>query len=336
MRKCLLLACLVMLVWSHGPASAQGGPHLSALMTWEGPRQHCRYCHGLKGEGGFGPDLAGRRLTIAQFTEAVRRPWGIMPAYVESQIADDTLRQLAEYFDSLPANPRPAKWRYEVPAGAPKGQLVSLTTGCGQCHGPILNGPRTHLGAVDADFGWFKTMVYNHTTAMPEHVKRLDEPPPVNIRMGNYSPTRLWEPQLREIYDWARDIGFRARILGRLTKGVPGDKGVTYTLDVRNSGLPGKGRTVEDMTITLIVPEGASIIATTGAGYQGVRMDDEAKRNAAVWIVPRLAPKDRQSFTLTLSKAGTKADNLRGDIRWTKPSVKTGPFDQANINPAPL
>ena len=71
-------------------------------------------------------------------------------------------------------------------------------------------------------------------------------------------------------------------------------------------------------------------------GYQGVRMDEKAKRNAAVWTVPRMAPKDKQSFTITLSRAGTAADNLRGSVRWTKPTVKTGPFDEANINPAPL
>jgi hypothetical protein len=38
-----------------------------------------------------------------------------------------------------------------------------------------------------------------------------------------------------------------------------------------------------------------------------------------------------------LSKAGTKEDNVRGQIRWNKPVVKVqNPWDQANINPAPL
>ena len=55
-----------------------------------------------------------------------------------------------------------------------------------------------------------------------------------------------------------------------------------------------------------------------------------------MWKLARLAPKDYQTFTITLSKAGTAADNLRGNVRWTKPAVKTGPSDQANIAPAPL
>jgi hypothetical protein len=49
-----------------------------------------------------------------------------------------------------------------------------------------------------------------------------------------------------------------------------------------------------------------------------------------------MAPKDKQALTITLSRAGTAADNLRGSVRWTKPAVKTGPFDEANINAAPL
>jgi hypothetical protein len=214
--------------------------------------------------------------------------------------------------------------------------VVALTSGCGQCHGPILNGPRSHLGAIDADFGWLKAMVYDHTTALPEHEKLLHESPPVRLRMGNYAPTRMWESQLRDIYDWARDIGFRPRILGRLSKGTAGADGVTYTLDVTNNGLPGKGLAIEGVTVALVVPEGTNVVATTGGGYQGVRMEEKTKRNAAVWTVARMAPKDKQSFTITLSRPGTAADNLRGQIRWSTPTVKTGPFDEANINPAPL
>ena len=75
-----------------------------------------------------------------------------MPAYIESQISDNEMAQLTRYFEQMPAVAQPAKWRFEVPAGAPHGQVVALNSGCGQCHGPILNGPRSHLGGIDADF----------------------------------------------------------------------------------------------------------------------------------------------------------------------------------------
>ena len=58
------------------------------------------------GEGGFGPDLAGRKLTQAQFLHAVQKPWGIMPSFPqfnEKQIAD-----LYAYVSSLPGVPEPA------------------------------------------------------------------------------------------------------------------------------------------------------------------------------------------------------------------------------------
>jgi hypothetical protein len=42
-------------------------------------------------------------------------------------------------------------------------------------------------------------------------------------------------------------------------------------------------------------------------------------------------------MSITLSKAGTPTDNLRGNIRWEKPGPKTGPSsDVADIAGAPL
>jgi nucleoid-associated protein YgaU len=77
------------------------------------------------------------------------------------------------------------------------------------------------------------------------------------------------------------------------------------------------------------------VVKTTGNGYQGVRRDEQAKAEVAVWRLPRIAPKERQSYTITLSRAGTGSDNLKGTVRWTKPVVKTGPADEANIAPPP-
>jgi mono/diheme cytochrome c family protein len=331
------IAALLMFPFARGMAMAQSpaGDAQAGKALWDGAGTQCRNCHGTSGQGAFGPDLAGRKLGLAQFTHAVRQPWGIMPAFVESQLSAADIANLVAYFDGLPAVAQPGKWRFEVPANASRGQTVALTSGCGQCHGPILDGPRSNMGAVDMDFDWFKSLVYNHTTAYPQHASRLDEKPN-RMRMGNFSPTRMWEPQLREVYDWARDIGVRARIVARLGKGEQSANGVTYKLNVENGALPGKGLTVDDPTIRLIIPKDVEVVAATGAGYQGVRMDEQAKANVAVWQVPRMAPTDHQSFSITLSKAATAADNLRGDVRWTKPAVKTGPFDTQNIPPAPL
>lgn len=331
------LVALLLLPLAQGSAAAQAGDPQAGKTLWEGPNSLCRNCHGDKGEGAFGPDLSGRKLTVAQFTQAVRKPWGIMPAFVESQLSDRDIANLAAYLGSLPSLERPGPWRFEVPPGTPRGQEVALATvGCAQCHGPTLNGPRAGMGAVGADFEWVKGMVYDHTSVMAPYWTAVGEQPPERIRMGNYSRSRLPESLLQEIFAFTSDLGFRVRMTGRLSAGVAGPTGVTYTLNVENSGVRGKGLMAEDLTIRLVVPTGANVVSTTGAGYQGVRFDEQAKANMAVWQMQRAAPKDRQTYTITLSRAGTAADNVRGSIRWTKPAVKTGPFDNANIAPAPI
>ena len=331
----LLLALLLLPVGQGGAAAPAADPQAGKTL-WEGPLIECRYCHGAKGEGAFGPDLAGRTLTVAQFTHAVRRPWGIMPTFIESQISDREIADLAAYFGGLPSVAQPGPWRRELPAGAPRGLEAVTTVGCIQCHPPTMNNQRTQMGAVNADFEWFKAIVYTHTTAILQHRALLEEAPPERVLMGNFSRSRLPESVLQEIWTYLRDLGLRTPMAGRLSAGVASANGVTYTLNVENFGVRGKGLTAEDLTVTLIVPAGANVVSATGDGYQGVRRDEQAKGNVAVWRVPRMAPKDHQTYTITLSRAGTAADNLRGTVSWTKPAVKAGPSDSANIAPAPL
>jgi mono/diheme cytochrome c family protein len=330
-----LLAMLVLLPLAQGSAGAQTGDPQAGKALWEGPVTGCRNCHGGKGEGALGPDLAGRKLTLAQFTRAVRKPWGFMPAFVESQISDKDLADFLAYFDSLPPVGEPGSWRFTAPAGAPRGQEVAAAMGCIQCHGLTLNVLRQGVGSVNGDFEWFKKLVYQHTTEQPHHFAELGQPQ-ARLRMGNFSPTRVPESMLQEIWAYARDLGFRVPLLGQLSAGVAGASGVTYTLNVLNDGLAGKGLTADDITVALVVPSGATVVSTTGNGYEGVRPDEELKGNVAVWKIPRMSPKDKQSVTLTLSRAGTSSDNVRGALRWAKPAVKPGPGDAANIAPAPL
>ena len=79
------------------------------------------------------------------------------------------------------------------------------------------------------------------------------------------------------------------------------------------------------MTIDLLIPAGVTVASATGDGYKGVHMDEQAKGNVAEWQVSRLAPKDAQAFTITLSQAPANPADLKGTIRWAKPAPKTGP-----------
>ena len=330
-----LLAVLFLLLLSQRAAPA-GDPERGKILWLETEHVECRECHGVNGEGGFGPDLAGRNLTSAQFIYAVRKPWGIMPAFAESEISDPELIDLMAFFDSLPSVDQPGPWRRQVPAGAPRGLAVATTAGCVQCHHPQFNTGRGVMGAIDANFVWFKGIIYAHSAVYPVTRAQLGEPPFKRLAMGNFSPSRLPESMLLDMWTYIVDLGFRARMHGQLSAGVPSTDGVVYRLDVQNTGLEGIGLTAEDVTVTLVVPAGATVVTASGAGYRGVRRDEQANADVAVWGVSRVAPGDHQTYTLTLSRAGTAENNLRGTIRWTKPTVSTGPSDSQIIAPAPL
>ena len=340
MKKLTFALLALPLAQSGVSAQPATGSAAAGKAYWEraAPRATaCRNCHGNAGEGAFGPDLAGRGLNAAQVARAVHQPWGIMPAFVESQLSDQDAADLAAYFASLPKVAEPGKWRFEVPAGAPPGQANLINVGCAQCHGPTFNGPRNNIGAIDMDFDYFANLVYNHTTAMPQYRALLGNNA-TNLDMGNYSRARLSVGTLRSIYFWARDeIGPRVPMAGVLSKGETGPSGVTYSLAVTNGGLQGKGLIAEGVTVSLNIPADTTVVAATGTGYQGVRTDEKTKGSVAVWQLPRSAPKDQERITITLSKAATAAGNLRGEIRWAKPGPKTGPSqDAAVIAPAPL
>ena len=78
------------------------------------------------------------------------------------------------------------------------------------------------------------------------------------------------------------------------------------------------------------------VLRRRGRGGGGRGGAAAANGDVAVWEVPRIGPQDRRTYTLTLSQAATAENNLRGTIRWTRPTVKTGPSDAVNTPPAPL
>jgi hypothetical protein len=106
----------------------------------------------------------------------------------------------------------------------------------------------------------------------------------------------------------------------------------TYTLNVRNGGAEGRGIAAEGVTVRAVIPAGVTVASATGAGYQGVKT--EGGNTYAEWTLPRSAPKDAQTYTITLSRAVTPQDNFRAEVRWRSPAPKSGPAnDVVTINP---
>ena len=314
-------------------AAAPAGKADAGKVVWALGNTSCRNCHGENGEGAFGPALAGRKLTYEWMRNYVRNPTGKMPAYIPSELTDQEIADLATYFESLPAPEKPAAWRTPLPKGAPLGQQLAIAlVGCAQCHGATLETPRHGAAEVSGDWDWFQHQVYEHTSAIREQWAVLDPNLPRvtpgpggpagrdRIRMGNYDRNRLPEALLRQMFDWAMDLGLLPPLTGQVTAGAADTSGAIYTLNVINAGAKGKGVTAEDVTVSVILPTGTTVSNATGTGYQGVQADEASKASAAVWRVPRMAAADRQTFTLKLSSA---TPTLRGTIRWAKPTVKS-------------
>jgi mono/diheme cytochrome c family protein len=325
-----VLLALVMIAAFAGLAAAQTAPAGDAAAgkaLWDGNTTSCKNCHGAKGEGGFGPDLAGRKLTFAQFNHAVQKPWGVMPSF--PQFNDKQIADLHAYVSSLPVVPEPAAWRFPLPANAPQGQVVALSTvGCGQCHTPILDTPRRGIAEANGDFEWFKHMIYDHTKAMPEHCAAVGPGNPYcrAVRMGDYSRTRLQEDQLKQIYDWALSLGLEIPVTTNISKAEQGSGGFTNKLDVVNKGVE-----ADNVTINVIVPAGAKVVTATGTGYKGVHGDKKTKATVAEWQVAKLMPNDKQSYSITFSKE-IEAEHVKGSIHWsTRGGRAAGPKDFAEI-----
>lgn len=278
--------------------------------------QRCDRCHGVDGQGGYGPDLAGTGLSFAQFRRAVRQPFGIMPSFTEGQISDQQLADIMGYFASLPRVAVPGPWRQLVPEGAPPVQraYINFAT-CGQCHGAEAVGQPRHLaGGAGADFDWFKKTVYEHSSVWPRG------------HMPNFSRDRLPESVLKEIWDYLSvDLGLLADVRASVNTGIPRGGNVTYSLTVQNFGITGKGLAAEEISISIAVPPGASVVSATGTEYQGVRRDTTIGADVAVWTLPRIAAAEKQTYTVTLSGAGAAAGIAKGStVSWSKPAVRAG------------
>ena len=327
-----ILVALLLLPLVQGPAG--GGADQPGKVMWEAFENDCKLCHGVHGEGGLGPDLAGHSLTQAQFLRAVRKPWGIMPAFVaDRNLSDQQVGQIAAYLASLPKVAEPSgTWFTAIPALSTPNQRLMISMGCGQCHGQLMANPRRTAGAAGADYAWFKKEVYEHTSA-PGHVNAA------HLRMGNYSPMRVPEPVLQQLWQFfAFEQGLRVPVNAAVSAGVPSAKGVTYTLTVSNTGAVGKGLVAEYVTVILPLPTGAIPqqatvqITTTGGDFAGVRRDNFTNTDAAAWEIPYLPPGAKRTYTFTLSGPGAASGIPRGMATWALPKLGSGGTDQTAVS----
>jgi len=339
MTPILIAFLLFSLIQVQAPTPAAGGSDTqSGQEIWQGYftlENDCKLCHGVRGEGGFAKPLAGHQLTTAQFIAAVRKGPGMMPAFVpDKNLNDQQLGQVSAYLASLPKVAQPSTlWQTPIPPLATAAQRLMISTGCGQCHGPIMANPRRTAGGRGADFEWFKEEVWEHTSAPSRANAR-------HLRMGNYTRQQVSEGTLLEIWRFvAVEQGLRVPINADVSAGVAGANGTTYTVNVSNGGVPGKGLTAEYVTVTLPLLKGRDpeetttvVVTATGGGYAGVHRDPISNSQAAEFEIVRLAPGEKKTYTITLSGQGAGAGIPRGIVRWERPLLGSGATDLIGIS----
>jgi mono/diheme cytochrome c family protein len=337
MKRLTLVLFLALPVFLHAQEAPQGD-----LKRGETEWGRCVNCHGPKAEGAFGPDLAGRGLAWPQFKKAVREPWGVMPMFTERQKSDQALADIYTYLRTLPTPSAPGEWHWrKAPATAPIGQRLYMNfAGCGQCHEPENKFGRSWLGehAKEVNFEYFQKQIYRHLEKWPSGT------------MPIYSPERLPEPALREIYKWmVDDLGMRPSIGGALSVGMRTGENTTYTLTVNNRGVKDSGLAAEGLTIFVRIPTGQKVVSGTGSGYANVmplaklglepalllaphahddsgrveRPTPDLSGDVAVWKVPRLDAAEKLILSLTLAGPAPSPDVFKGfvgsTVHWAAP-----------------
>jgi len=335
-----VLVALFLLALTQAQAQTPNASDIQAgSEIWQGYvglQNDCKLCHGDHGEGGFAKPLAGHQLTAAQFLRTVRQGAGkTMPAFVaDKNLTDQQVGQVAAYLASLPKPAeRAAMWRTPVPPLATPRQKLYIESGCGQCHAAVFANPRRTAGGLGGDYEWFKTEVYQHTSA-PDHANSR------HLRMGNFSREQVPESALEEIWQFfSAEQGLRVPINADISAGVLSGNGVTYTINVTHGGRAGKGLTAEYITVTLPFlrgrdPEEVTTVveATTGGGYTGIHRDPITNSNAAEFEIPKLGPGEKRTFTITLSGIGANSGIPRGTVKWEKPGLKSGGTDLIAIS----
>ena len=201
--------------------------------------------------------------------------------------------------------------------------------GCGQCHEPENKCGRMWLGehAKEVNFAYFKKQIYQHLEKWPSGT------------MPTYSPDRLPEPVLLEIYKWmVEDLGVRPSITGALSVGERSGDKTTYTLLISNNGVKDTGLAAEGLTIFVRIPKGAKVVSGTGPGYASVmplaphahddtghveRPVPDLSGDVAVWKAPRLDASQKFSLSLTLEGPAPTADLVKGflgsTVYWASP-----------------
>lgn len=152
-------------------AQTQTTPTFSPEMLRQGQRLFyevgCFYCHGIKAEGGVGPNIARTGLPLELLIQQVYYPEDEMPAFPSTVVSQSDLAAIYAYLQSLP----PTDSRPQIVTNQPDvatGEALYFYFGCFGCHGYQGQGgfgPR--IARTKLSFEEVRTQVRNPRQRMP-------------------------------------------------------------------------------------------------------------------------------------------------------------------------
>ncbi len=306
----------------------QVGNVATGKATW-GTRALCQRCHGANGEGGAGPDLAGRNLTEAQWQRQIRQPWGLMPAFskADGYVTDAMIPDLAAYFASLPSVATLGAPRFTALSTDSLAQQLLIEKGCAMLHGPTMNTPRRGFGDHVWTYDMFKRQVRESWYGREELAR--------TSTMPTFTSRQISDADLRVMWDYLSvQLGPLVPVTATLSS-TPVTVGgtVTYTVTLKNNS---KDVSAEGLTVTGVIPTGGTFVraVTTPAGSAFLgNAGAGTTMNSAVWATPKIAGGETLVYSYEVS-VGTVTTTTAW-AGWTKPGAHFAVYVPPTPTPTP-
>jgi mono/diheme cytochrome c family protein len=251
-RRSLIVLFIVIaaLALAAIPAFAQGGGDpVKGKAAWDA--NLCKSCHGPNGEGKYAAPLAGTARTVDELLKQVRTPRANMPAFDDKHVADQDLRDIWSYMETLtkPASFSPIT--YTAQTDDLPGKVLFNQKRCVACHG---SDPSAFLKSRFVDKG--REITADVVT------KQLRTPAQ---RMPMFSATQVSDDQARQIADYYKSVA------AKITPSAP----TTQTAATAPTATPAPAPVVAPAPATLPTSGGEAstlplVLATLGVLVLGI------------------------------------------------------------------
>ncbi len=113
----------------------------------------CDTCHGGLAEGGRGPSIASIEMEYNDFLMAIRETRPPKPAFSETEMSDEDVRDMYAFLQFLPMSLEIAEIQ-QLPQGEVLGMQLWTAYDCDSCHGAYAQGGADTPQLADTRLDW--------------------------------------------------------------------------------------------------------------------------------------------------------------------------------------